>query len=438
MPTGRAKDILEIFHKQITHRIRYLLTPMFRPLFFVFSAISMTSGTKTEGKRTAPIVHEAYVWQYNWNENVRKIFELNKVPEKIKGLKVLVGETGIESNPRSINVPWGLLKSTGRNVTICVRAGTKGAVTKSGGVNLGDAERLIVKALDDCRQSGLEPRSVQLDFDCPERLIGIYADRLNEIRRRLGGCALGVTALPAWLDSKDLPKLLSSVEEWTLQVHWTEIPIFSEKTRLFRRQEAMGWIRKASRMGKSLNVALPTYCYVAYFDNELRYLGVSSEIRKIPNRSAHTLVLESDPSEIINTMKDLSTSEFEGVRGVDWFRLPMPDDRFNWDMKGLSAVLDERAPNHQVRVDVAKSGSAFDLRIRNDSPFPIKTSTVRARWQGTELIATDAVTGWKPMPDRDGVRFQSEPGATVIAPYESRAIGWIRLCDSTRLEVDAH
>lgn len=65
--------------------------------------------------------------------------------------------------------------------------------------------------------AGLNPSGVQMDIDCPTRLLPIYTNLLKGIRAGLtkelaNGNTFSITALPTWLSSKNIDPLASTVD----------------------------------------------------------------------------------------------------------------------------------------------------------------------------------------------------------------------------------
>lgn len=403
---------------------------MFRALFFVLSALLLMSGKKT-GKGHPPLRHEAYVWQHKWTQEMEGAIAHDTLPRQISGLKVLVGECGLGTGPRRIRVSWEALKQSRREVTLCIRAGTEGTLKVPNEPDLEETIKIVRHSLTECRKAGIEPRAVQIDYDCPERLLGQYAKVLGALRVTLDGCPLEITALPSWLDAPGFAALLAAVDGWTLQVHWTETPRLNQNTRLFESAKALKWTRKAGSFGKPFRVALPTYCYVAYFDKARKYVGVTAETLTAPRTAAYSLTMESDPVEIASFLEEVRSEDIETLTGVDWFRLPMPEDRLNWRMEGLAAVLEGKAGKTPPLIHTVKAGALYDLMVVNQSPYPSSPVKIGVLWKDNGVIAADGACGWQPALTKDGIEFAPDASALPLAPHESRPAGWVRMREQT-------
>ncbi len=58
---------------------------------------------------------------------------------------------------------------------------------------------------------GSTPEEIQLDFDCPDRLLGEYADFLKSLGKKIAPTRLSITALASWPRHPEFEKLAESV-----------------------------------------------------------------------------------------------------------------------------------------------------------------------------------------------------------------------------------
>jgi hypothetical protein len=109
----------------------------------------------------------------------------------------------------------------------------------------------------------------------------------------------------------------------------------------------------------------------------------------------------------------------------------------NWHWITLSAVMAGRAPEHKVNV-IQEGENPIDLSILNageaDEQF---NANVTASWNGAELIAADALSGWNVRSNARGAVFNAITKQGVrLPPGASRKIGWLRFDHPTNLRVE--
>ena len=135
--------------------------------------------------RTEPLVHSAYVWKQGWNERAAQGLAADAIPAAITELNVLVGECGLAGGARSVRVPWDVVKASGRKIALSVRVGSR-ASEKTGPLdNLDQGLELARRGLEAARAAGIEVREVQVDFDCPTRLLADYAGWVRKAEQGL-------------------------------------------------------------------------------------------------------------------------------------------------------------------------------------------------------------------------------------------------------------
>lgn len=74
-----------------------------------------------------------------------------------------------------------------------------------------DVAQGITKATEAMEKVGIRPVGVQLDIDCPTRVLPHYARLLRTIRPHVKG-SFSITALPTWITSNDLDEVAEAVD----------------------------------------------------------------------------------------------------------------------------------------------------------------------------------------------------------------------------------
>ena len=399
---------------------------LMRPLLLIVM-LGMLSCAPAQRPRSMPLTHSAYVWRQGWNAVAVAGLADCVLPKKLSALNVLVGECGLSSGRRAIHPPWKELSGHGRAISLSVRIGTRKAIVGHDDVDLSEGFGLLLSGLAEAKAADVKVVSLQIDFDCPERLLRAYAEEIKMLKTRSGGLPLTITTLPAWLDADGFDELIKTTDGWTLQLHGTSRPKLGRDNRLFSADLAEAWTRRALRFGSPFRVALPTYAYLACFGKRGEYLGMRAEQSTFPAGTIRTLQLPADPAEVARFLAWLDDEACARVVGVDWFRLPLPGDRQNWTMKGLEEVIAGRTITGQVDIVTEQRGGLFDISVRNRSERPLPLPSLRVGWGQGEAVGADATFAWRIKPGRRSLTFAQHDVTELLGPGESRVVGWLRL-----------
>ena len=403
-----------------------------RPAAILLGLIAIVSGCgRVPEPRQIPLTHAAYVWKQGWDERAATGLSAQVIPEQITELTVLVGECGLAGGTRTVQVPWKAVAASGRRIALAVRVGSRYGANESIWTNLDVGLGLLSKGLSSAREAGLTVTGVQVDFDCPTRLLGVYATYLRAARGRgqLDGIALSITTLPSWLDAPAFKDLIGVVDSWTLQVHGTAKPSLKNPKPLFSAELALGWIDQACHLNKNFRVALPTYAYLACFSDKGSYLGMVAEgSGGLIEGTATTQCLPSRPEEVAKVLEVLKDAHYNKVIAIDWYRLSLPGDVQAWTIKGLGQVLTGKAMDCSLRIDLLRQGALTDITVVNPTEQPLPLPAILAEWDTpAQLFGADGTTDWQANDNGNSVRFERRPGTGFLAAGERRVVGWIRL-----------
>ncbi|MCX6918384.1 MAG: DUF3142 domain-containing protein [Verrucomicrobia bacterium] len=403
---------------------------MCRLRLFLLACLCVSAGCRREELPAFQgLAQAAYVWRQGWDAAAVASLEPGYLPAEVGELIVLVGECGLGHPPRAVRPPWPQLLATGRPISLAVRIGTGSVLGGPQEPNLQEGFTLLNDGLVDARAAGLTVTQVQVDFDCPVRLLSAYAERLLEFKRSAPDLAVTITALPTWLQAPGCGQLFKSVDGFTLQVHATQRPSAKEPARLVSAVEALRWIAQAESLYRQpFRVALPTYAYVACYARSGTFLGVRAESRELPTGTAFTQLMPTETQEVATVLATLKSGRHPLVRGVDWFRLPFPGDRQNWTRAGLGQMVRGETLAARCRVELRPQGALTDLAVYNPTEQPLALPPVLVRWTGAGWVGADAAVGWETAaPAGNTVRFTVDPRAGFLAPGERRVLGWLRL-----------
>lgn len=386
--------------------------------------------------RARPLTHSAYVWRQGWTAQAVEGLSAKALPAQLGALNVLVGECGLSSGRKPVHPPWPALSALGRTISLSVRIGTRQAIGKDGRIDLSEGFSLLMSGLAEARQAEVPVASLQIDFDCPERLLAAYAGELRTFRKNHTELPLTITALPAWLDAKGFDELIASTDGWTLQLHGTNRPKLGQTNQLFSAKVAQDWINMAKSYGRPFRVALPTYAYVACFGQRGEYLGMHAEQSSFPMGTRRTLPLPAEPREVTRLLRLIDDAKYEQVVGVDWFRLPLPGDRQNWTMHGFGEILAGRDLPDRLELVTVQHDGLYDFSVRNPSDQPLALPSVRIGWSQGHVIGVDATSTWRTDVSRRTITFASRDFVELIGPGETRVVGWLRLSEAQTLSTE--
>jgi hypothetical protein len=365
---------------------------------------------------TGTLQQSAYVWQRQWTDATARAVAS---ATEFDTLLLLVAEVqpGDPARTTYPNVDWNAVKRSGRPAGLVVRMGRCTGPISPDQPMMQAARAAAESSIAQARAAGVRITEVQIDFDCPTRLLPEYARWLAQLRTL--GVPLGITALPSWLDADGFDDVLLAVDEWVLQVHWLD----PKSGELFVAASAQQAVERAAGHGRSFRVALPTYGYRLCRDKDGTVVDVVAEE---PLRAEHP---DHHPTEIIASANEISSLVKQwthrrpaGMTGVVWFRLPVDGDVRNWSAETLRDVMQGKPCAAEVTARVVREASGVcTISVCNTGNAP-------GRWpreirMEQEFLAADGVNGY--ILDEESLKmdFRDRPhlpaGRSVI-------VGWVR------------
>jgi len=229
---------------------------------------------------------------------------------------------------------------------------------------------------------------------------------------------LSITALPSWLDSHELPALLSTVDSSVLQVHAVSDP----RRGLFDADQARQWAKAWSRVTtKPFYLALPAYG-VALLPSTDGAPVVESEVTL--EREGLRRELLADPQSLRTLGTELRADPPEHLAGLIWFRLPLANDRRAWSLTTLRAVARADVLDSQLTLQLSADNGLYDIGISNqgnlDSAWPERLTLAVSGCEGA-----DALAGYALQQRPDLLTFTRLRDGRIPAGGQ-RAIGWAR------------
>lgn len=347
-------------------------------LVFLLSVSAVACASRSPGS----LMHEAYVWQHAWGPQTATAVRGH--PAEVSALHVLAGtfaRSGAHFQPADVDVPT--LAQAGPVVAV-VRV--EGAIPPEG-----MAWTQAVARVQGWQEAGVQVHGIEVDDDCPTRLLPRYVQWLTATRASTPW-PRHITALPTWLTSPALPQLVRAADAVTLQVHAIRIPA------LFDPAQARAWAQEWSEATQvPFRVALPTY---------------SVQLESGP-------ALASDPRILQQFVRDLQSDPIPGLTGIVWFRLPFVGDPDAWPAPTWRAVLRDQPLLSDVRVELrtVEPGLA-DVVATNRGTLPGPLPPLHFTGEVEHVAGVRSCTAT--------ARELSCPAEVQVAPAESVVVGYVR------------
>jgi hypothetical protein len=388
---------------------------------------ALCAGCHRPGPQAGPLRERGYLWQRDWTPAVAAGFR--EAERRMDGVVVLGAEvtwTGGGARTARANIDWNVLR--GQPVALAVRvAPFPGPFAEYAGPYPAAASE-VRRLLAEAAAHGVKPGEMQIDFDCGSRELSGYALWVRALRRIVAPLPLVITALPAWLDQADFPALAREADEYVLQVH--SVPTLAESGHAVLCDPALArkWVSMASRLGIPFSVSLPAYWCVAGYDSGGKLLGVAMDSVQ-PAWPPGTSALEfgANADDIAGLVAEWRQSRPAAMRGLLWYRVPVPTDLRNWRWPTLAAVMAGRNPQHRLDV-ICDGANPLDISIVNRGEAEEYAGcAVTLTWSGANVTASDALPGWSLTVENGRALFSTIPGEQLrLSPGDSRSIGWLR------------
>jgi len=325
---------------------------------------------------------------------------------------------------------------------------------------------------------------VQLDFDCPDRLLGDYAAQLARCREAIKPARLSITALAGWAAHPDFGTLQTSVDE-LLPMFYDLKPDTPDQSRQGSFESLLDatvftrHLKAWQRCQTPWRAGLPCFARVSLFDPDGRSRGhlrdwswdqivFHGALLDVPLRGSGLHALEVtrqtrlhatdllQGQKIVVREVDVNVarhcarlSRENGACGVVWFRLPVENASASWSLTQVLSLSSD-APLLQLRVE--KDALVLSNNGFSDLPPRFATQLNKQRgWQieietidsspvfrevvpgdfasvkpGSELNRATRVTLWfanlKAGASRTAPLFQLAPG-TAISKLRWRCLG---------------
>ncbi|MFU2328436.1 DUF3142 domain-containing protein [Pseudomonas sp. NFX98] len=382
----------------------------FTRLIILLTALVLLNGC--DQQPAPPLDQQLYIWQRQWTPAHESALRDSRAD--FSTLRVLALQAFPRAGWSRAHIDPLLLKRDGRPLIAVIRLDGQLKSLSQDEVTL-QIQQLII----DWQAQGLNLVGVEIDHDAGNARLPAYREFLAHLRTTLpASLPLSITALPAWLDSPELPALLSTVDSSVLQVHAVSDP----RRGLFDPDQARQWAKAWSRItDKSFYLALPAYG-VALLPGASGAPVVESEIRI--ERDGERRELLADPQQLSKLATQLRNDPPAHLAGLIWFRLPLANDRRAWSLTTLRAVSRGDVLDSRLALKLSADEGLYDIAITNegnlDSAWPERLILAV---QGCE--GADALAGYALQQSPDLLTFTRLREGRIAAGGQ-RAIGWAR------------
>ncbi|WP_331693176.1 DUF3142 domain-containing protein [Pseudomonas sp. ZY71] len=359
-----------------------------------------------------PLDQQLYIWQRQWTPAHEAALRDSR--QDFSTLRVLALQAFPNAGWSRARIDAPLLKADGRPLIAVIRL--------DGQLKSLDQEQVtaqILQVLADWQAQGLTLSGVEIDHDAGNARLPAYAEFLKHLRVALPtDIPLSITALPAWLDSSQLPVLLQTVDSSVLQVHAVSDP----RRGLFDSDQASKWAKAWARItDKPFYLALPAYG-VALLPDGGGAPVVESEVQL--ERGGERQELLADPLQLSQLGQALRADPPAHLAGLIWFRLPLANDRRAWSLTTLRAVARGDQLSSRLGVTLSEHDGLYDIKLDNpgnlDSAWPARITLKAQSCEGA-----DALAGYSLQQSPDLLTFTRLRDGRLPAGGQ-RAIGWAR------------
>lgn len=388
----------------------------------VLTALALLNGC--ERQDAPPLDQQLYVWQRQWTSAHEAA--LRDTRADFSTLRVLALQAFPQAGWSRARIDPALLKGDGRPLIGVIRLDGQ---LKS--LNQDEVTTQIQQVISDWQAQGLALAGVEIDHDAGNARLPDYREFLTYLRAVLPtSMPLSITALPAWLDSPELPALLSTVDSSVLQVHAVSDP----RHGLFDPDQARQWAKAWGRVSaKPFYLALPAYG-VALLPDAGGAPLVESEVSI--ERGGQRQELLADPQQLSQLGTELRADPPAHLAGVIWFRLPLANDRRAWSLTTLRAVARGDALHSRLALNLSEQQGLYDIGVRNegnlDNAWPERLTLAVQGCEGADTLA-----GYALQQTPDLLTFTRQREGRIAAGGQ-RAIGWARCVKIDQGESNVH
>lgn len=245
---------------------------------------------------------------------------------------------------------------------------------------------------------GKVPSSLQLDYDCPVRLLPRYGSFVSDLRSHLGLEKISVTALASWIDSPAFPRFADSADELVPMFYdLTMDPpgdVVAGKFVPMTGTDTVQRIERWKKCRRPWRAGLPNFERLTLFKADGTLLGHLRQwspealadapfLNPIPGVGGGAAYRADRPISLQGTavekgqllvwrapadeeLKRLISASFtSGASGIVWFALPGPGLRASRSPRHLESLAEGESPLPAIK---ARRDSEGRIILRNEGP----------------------------------------------------------------------
>ncbi|MBQ1785075.1 MAG: DUF3142 domain-containing protein [Gammaproteobacteria bacterium] len=355
---------------------------------------------------------QLYIWQRQWRPSHGPALAASR--QDFSTLRLLALQYHPQAGWAEARPDLALLATDGRPLVAVVRL--DGQLT---GVSRQQLQQRILPLLARWQQAGVNLSGLEIDHDCRLSQLPAYRQLLSDLRPALpAALTLSITALPSWLESTELPALLTSVDHSVLQLHSVDHP----ERGLFDGERAARWAERWGEISpRPYYLALPAYglALINSGDGPPLVEGEVALATAGPRRE-----LQVSPQLLADFVSQLQADPPPGLAGLLWFRLPLADDRRSWPMATLLAVVRGQPLAGQPQLTINQQGNLAEFSLSNSGNAPLAlpaTLTVPA----SGCTAADGLRHYRTQISSDQLQLQRRLDGELAAGQQL-PLGWAR------------
>jgi hypothetical protein len=303
-------------------------------------------------------------------------------------------------------------------------------------------------AKEAARKQGLKVQGIQLDLDCPARLLPRYAQLCREVKKGVGQDRLSITGLVSWIDDAKIGELLQALDLFVPQFYEGRLPRrFDDDVPVSDHASYARYRPKLIDLGQPYQVGVAAYGQALLFNAKkdlvgpyrglsvaeafrhpsLRLLGIKTvagerHVRFIADRAdakgrglGYGILFRVPTAESLAAALDAVRQDPPpNCAGAAIFRLPEAEEASTLPIPTLAAVLKGTAPRAAIMLDSRTRSNPYAL-IEGNAKETAEDVRVGVRNAGTApRIEED--------PLQIDVRFKSGCAEVVSMAHADRII----------------
>ena len=155
--------------------------------------------------------------------------------------------------------------------------------------------------------------------------------------------------------------------------------------------------------------------------------------------AARVREVRADPVVVAGLVRWLRIHRPERLRGIIWYRLPLPEDRLSWNERTWQTVMRGQTPAAKTEWILKKATDGLieiALQATGNADSVLDTS-LTLDWRQARLLAADGLAGFaleRTAPA--SARLRPPPDSPPrLAPGQRLAIGWLRFNQPPEISV---